>query len=456
MSIIDIAFSGAQAAQSGLNVTSMNIANMLTPGFSRQRIEQSAIGPMGYAGLNSGNGVQVDSIRRVSDQYLVSQVWRTNSKSTYYAGKQEYLGPLEAAVGTDTSSLGTGLDQFFSSLSELTTQPDDRALRQQVLNEAQTLATRFNNVNGVIDSQKTAMNAQRGTLVSSVNTLSTSIASYNQKITDQEARGGDTSVLRDQRDELVKQMSSMMDVKVNEDSTGNYTVTMTNGQPLVNGKTAGTLATATDSSGNLTMSVSFDGTSFGVDPSVGGQLGALHDYETGPLKQMEDSVQGMAKSVADQFNAQLKQGFDLNGQPGKELFSFDASNPAGMLQVNDLSPEDLALSGVAGETGNSDNLQKLIGIKDAKVDIPGLGNMSLSDGAASIISFIGTASRENQTEADAASSVQYEAQNQRDNLSGVNQDEEAMNLQKYMQSYQSNLKVIAAGDQIFTDLLGLF
>lgn len=84
-----------------------------------------------------------------------------------------------------------------------------------------------------------------------------------------------------------------------------------------------------------------------------------------------------------------------------------------------------------------------------------MGNMSINEGAAAIISSIGIASRENQTEAEAAISVYVEAQNQRDNLSAVDQDEEAINLQVYMNAYQSNMKVIAAGNQIFSDLLNL-
>lgn len=124
MSLISNAFSGMQAAQAGMNTTGMNINNLLTPGYSRQGIIQSAIGPMGAVGLSAGNGVQVDSIRRISDQYLISQVWSTNSKANYYDAGQKYLGALESVVGTDSTSLGNGIDKFFASLSELTTQPD--------------------------------------------------------------------------------------------------------------------------------------------------------------------------------------------------------------------------------------------------------------------------------------------------------------------------------------------
>lgn len=455
MSMINIAFSGLQAAQLGMNVTSMNTANYLTSGYSRQGIIQSAIGPMGEAGISPGSGVQVDSIRRISSQYLVNQVWQTNTKSNYYSMGNQYISALEKVIGTDSTSIGTGLDDFVSALSELTQEPESQARRQQLLNQANTLATRFNSMNNFVTSQKESITTQRGAMVDQINTLSGGIADYNKKIVEMDATGGNSSTLRDARDELVKQLSSLAEVKVSDDSSG-YTVSLSNGQPLVSGKTAGQLSVGTDGNGNSTLTLKFSTSEFSLNPSAGGQLGALYDYETGTLQQMGDAIKGMAEAVATQFNDQLAKGYDLNGQPGKPLFTFDPSNPAGMLQVNDLEPEELALSDNPDEPGNGNNLNILIELKNQKVDIPGLGNMSLNEGAAAIISTIGIASKQSQTEMEAAVSVSSEAQTQRDNLSAVNQDEEALNLQVYMQSYQANMKVIAAGNQVFSDLLNIF
>ncbi|WP_433638122.1 flagellar hook-associated protein FlgK [Kluyvera georgiana] len=455
MSMINIAFSGLQAAQLGMNVTSMNTANYLTSGYSRQGIIQSAVGPMGEAGISPGSGVQVDSIRRISSQYLVNQVWQTNTKSNYYSMGNQYISALEKVIGTDSTSIGTGLDDFVSALSELTQEPESQARRQQLLNQANTLATRFNSMNNFVTSQKESITTQRGAMVDQINTLSGGIADYNKKIVEMDATGGNSSTLRDQRDELVKQLSSLAEVKVSDDSSG-YTVSLTNGQPLVSGKTAGQLSVGTDGNGNSTLTLKFSTSEFSLNPSAGGQLGALYDYETGTLQQMGDAIKGMAEAIATQFNNQLAKGFDLNRQPGKPLFTFDPSNPAGMLQVNDLEPEELALSDNPDEPGNGNNLNILIELKNQKVDIPGLGNMSLNEGAAAIISTIGIASKQSKTEMDAAVAVSEKAQEQRDNLSAVNQDEEALNLQVYMQSYQANMKVIAAGNQVFSDLLNIF
>ena len=456
MSMINIAWSGLQAAQLGMNVTSMNVANMLTPGYSRQGILQSSVGPLGLGSLSPGSGVQVTGIRRIADQYLISQVWQTNTKANYFSTENQYISALEKVIGTDSTSIGNGIDEFVDALSALTQKPDDRALRQQLLNQAGSLAQRFNSMNDFIRGQSKSVNTQRGAIVDQVNTLSSGIADYNKKISDTEATGGNASALRDQRDELVKQISSLMDVNVAEDGAGNLTIALRNGQPLVSGKVAGQLSVGQDQNGEHTLTLDFASGKYPVNPSAGGQLGALYDYETTTLKQMRDAVQGMAQSVAKLFNDQLGKGFDLNGNAGKPLFEFDPANPAGMLQVTDLQPEELALSGVKGEAGNGDNLKALIDLKNQKVEIAGLGSMSLSDGAASIISTIGIASRKSKTELDAAASVYEQAQTQRDNLSAVNQDEEAINLQVYMQAYQSNMKVIATGNQIFSDLLNMF
>lgn len=455
MNIINIAFSGAQAARQGMSTTSMNVANYLTPGYSRQGIIQSAIGTNGDS-FSAGNGVRVDSIRRISDQYLVNQVWHSNSRAEYYDAGQKYLGALESVIGTDSTSLGGGLDKFFAALNALTTQPDSPALRQQLLNEGQSLATRFNNVDSFISSQKVSINTQRDALIGNVNVLSSNIASFNQQIADQEATGGNASVLRDQRDELVKELSSMVSVKVSEDASGRYNVSLSDGQPLVNGRHFGQLKSTMNQQGEQDVSLEFLNTTFGVSSAMGGQLGALNDYEQGTLKTMQSAVRDMAEQFAKEFNAQLANGFDLNGQPGKPMFVFDASSGKGMLQMSDLKADELALSDKADESGNGNNLKALIELKNKKIAIGNMGNMSVNEAAAAIISTVGIASRQNKTELDAATAVAYQAQTQRDNLSAVNQDEEAMNLQVYMQAYQSNLKVIATGNQIFSDLLMLF
>ncbi|MBK4724677.1 flagellar hook-associated protein FlgK [Pantoea agglomerans] len=454
-SLFNIGYSGIRAAQTQLNVTALNTANLATPGYTRQRVEQMAIGPMGQVRFDSGSGVAVTSIRRMADQFLTSQVWRANSEGNFYATAQNYLGQLETLVGSETSGLGEGLDNLFGALSGATERPENQAMRQNVLSNAKMLATRFNKLQEFINKQHSDIRTQQQNSIGSINVLSTNIADYNKKITESEARGGDTSILRDQRDELVKQLSGFIDVRINETPEGSYTVALSGGQPLVSGSTAGKLA-FDESGANRSLSLSFSTTSFSVDMDCGGALGGLYQYETETLNCMEESVQGMAKSLADTFNSQLAAGFDMKGNPGKPLFSFDLANANGMLEITDITWDELAFSSISDANGNNDNLQELIKVGNLTMDIPGMGNTTLSNASATMVGTVATHSRDNQAALEAASTLLTQAENDRSNYSSVSEDEEAINLIVYTKAYQSNMKVISTGDQIFNDLLALF
>lgn len=456
MSIINIGYSGANAARIGMNVTALNIANAATQGYSRQRVEQQAIGPMGNQRLFSGSGAEVTQIRRMADQFRIGQVWRANTQANYFEQGQVYLGALEQLLGAETSGLGEGLDNFYKSLSGASEKPDNQAMRQDVLTEARALATRFNNIQSFLQRQRSDSQQQQRDMTVSINSVSGNIADFNKKIRETEAIGGDTSVLRDQRDELVRELSGFVDVRVQENAKGEYTLTLPSGQPLVSGSDVGKLAMQTDASGKPFLELSFAGSRYQVDMQTGGKFGALHEYQINTLDGIELGVQGMAQSLADAFNAQLGKGFDLQGQPGKALFEFDLSNPNGMLQVTDLAWNELAFSGDASAIGDNKNLLALIGIKKQTFIIPGIGESTLDSASASLISTIGIKSRQNQTELSASVALLQDAVTQRDNYSAVDYDEEYVSLTNYTQAYQANMKVIATGDQIFSDLLALF
>ncbi|WP_430732893.1 FlgK family flagellar hook-associated protein, partial [Burkholderia pseudomallei] len=125
----------------------------MTTGYTRQVAEISTIGASGGSPNSAGNGVQVDSIRRVSNQYQVNQVWYAASDYGYYSTQQGYLTQLEAVLSDDNSSLSGGFDNFFAALNEATTSPDDSALREQVISEAGALSLRIDNTLDYIDSQ---------------------------------------------------------------------------------------------------------------------------------------------------------------------------------------------------------------------------------------------------------------------------------------------------------------
>lgn len=361
MDMITIGYSGANTAQVELNVTAQNTANAMTDGYTRQVAVISSIGASSGSMNSAGNGVQVDSIRRVSNQYQVNQVWYAASDNGYYSTQQEYLTQLETVLSDENSSLSGGFDNFFAALNEATTSPDDSALRQQVISEAGALSLRINNTLSYIDSQSGEIASQEQAMVEQVNTLTSGIASYNQQIADAEANGDNASALYDARDQMVEQLSGIMDVQVSIDDKGNYNVTLQNGQPLVSGQQSSTIALETNADGSQSMSLTFAGTTSSMTSDTGGSLGALFDYQNQVLSPLSDSINSMASQFADAVNTQLAQGYDLNGNPGEPLFIYDANDANGPLTVNpDLSADELAFSSSPDESGNSDNLQALI------------------------------------------------------------------------------------------------
>jgi len=454
MDMINIGYSGASTAQVELNVTAQNTANAMTDGYTRQVAVISSIGASGGSPNSAGNGVQVDSIRRVSNQYQVNQVWYAASDYGYYSTQQAYLTQLETVLSDENSSLSGGFDNVFAALNEATTSPDDAALREQVLSESGALAMRIDNTLGYISSQSDEIVSQEQAMVAQVNTLTSGIASYNQQIAHAEANGDNASALYDARDQMVEQLSGIMDVQVNIDDEGNYNVTLQNGQPLVSGQQSSTIELGTNADGSQSMSLTFAGTTSSMTPDTGGSLGALFDYQNQVLTPLTDTINSMASQFADAVNDQLAQGYDLNGNPGEPLFIYDANAAGGPLKVNpDITADELAFSSSPDESGNSDNLQALIAISTEPLEIANLGEVTVGEACSSIISNIGIYSQQNQTEAQAAANVYSEAQNQQSSVSGVSMDEEAVNLITYQQIYEANLKVISAGAEIFDSVL---
>ncbi|SFN35058.1 flagellar hook-associated protein 1 FlgK [Izhakiella capsodis] len=456
MSLSDIGFSGVQAARSGLNATAMNLANIMTPGYSRQRSEQQSVGPADNNRLNSGGGVEVIGIRRMADMYRSAQVWQSNSETQYFNQTQSWLTSLETFVSSASGELNSSLDSFFDSLNAASTKADDLALRQDVLAQAKSLARRFSNTQHFLQSQWSDTGNQQRTLVQSINQYSAGIAKFNESIVQTEAAGGNTNILRDQRDELVKSLSSHIAVHVNESDKGEYQITLADGQPLVSGGEAGRLEIKSGNSAQNELWLNFSHSQLREDTSCGGDLGALFDYQQQMLKPIYSALQGMAHNLADAFNEQQAKGFDLNGNPGEPLFTFNSNNQQGMLQVTDLSRGALAFSSESGEIGDNRNLLALIAIKDQQMDIPGLGKLSLGNASAMLINEVGTQSSQNQNEQRAAQSQLDIAQQQRDSVSQVDNQEENLNLMAYIQAYQGNMKVIATGDELLRSVLALF
>jgi len=453
-----IGYSGVRASQIALTATGQNIANVNTPGFSRLAPEMHSVG--GQTATSIGGGVQVSSIRRLSNDFQNQQLWRASTDKNYYGTSQQYLTALEGLIHSEGSSVSVGLDNFFAALSEASSTPESIGLRQQIIGEAKQLAQRFNGLNGNIGTQLNALQGQRVAMVAEINGLSGNIAELNAEILKMESAGRDTATLRDYRENLIKDLSQYAGIRVQEVADGTLTVSLANGQPLVAGTTAGQLRVEQNLAGEQELTLVFAKTSFPlVQEGLGGSLGALYDMEYGALRPAQADLHDMAAALAQMVNDTLAGGFDLNGNPGQPLFVHTPGSTSGMLAVTALTPEQLAFSSAGqsgtGEVGNNQNLLALLELKSAKVNVAG-SDVPLNDAYAGLVGRVGSASRQNKADLAAATVVAEQAQAQRDSVSAVNLDEEAVNLMAYEQAYQANMKVISTSNDLFNAVLAMF
>jgi flagellar hook-associated protein 1 FlgK len=456
MSILNNALSGSLAAQFALNTTSQNIANVQTAGYTRQGVQLSARGP-GVGVRASGNGVEVSRLLRFSDGYKSQQMWRAASDLGQRTQTQPYLNQIERLMGDDQSSLSHGLDIFFTALNAAGADPTSSPLRQQVITAADSMAQHFNSIYKVLGGQLLSVQQQRGAIVPQLNSAVRDIATLNQKITALAGSTSNTSALVDERDRAIDGLAKLVSLEVQEQPDGSSSVSLRGGQPLVIGGLAGSISVATDAAGMQSLNLGFATSSFALNSStIGGQLGGLGDFENNTLLPLRQSVADMAGAIASQVNAQLAAGTDMNGAAGAPLFQFNPTSSTGMLRiVAGIDANQLAFSS-DGTPGDSANLQKLIDINSKPVVLASIGSVLLGDADTQLVGKLAIDSQQNRSLLDTATTLRNQAEDDWASTSGVNKDEEAVNLVEYQNMFQANMKVISVANALFDATLAMF
>lgn len=439
MSLLSIGFSGLNASQIALNISAQNIANVNTIGYSRQEAMMGSLS--GFGRMDNGMGVEVTGVRRITDDYLVSQHWRSRSATGSSYAFHQYINTTEQLLGSESMNITKGLDSFFASLSAALDSPETPAQRSQIVSSAGALANRFGQLNESLLTQEKQIDDQLGSTITQVNSYLKQVAELNTQIGEQASKGVNTSALEDSREQIVRELSTFMEVRVNRQSDGSFSLSLPQGQPLVLAGSSSTLSLVGD-----TLSLSFGPQSFEVPRLQGGTLAGVLEYRTTVLRPLRDELNQIAKKLADDFNAKQAGGVDLNGDPGKPLFSYDPLNPSGTLKVADgFTGDHLAFAKAGGGNGDNRNLQELLTIKDDQYDAYSalLGKMAVQSGQAKAT-----------MEADA--NMEKQLATKLSSVSGVNLDEEGVKVMAYTKAYQANAKVISTSDQLFNSILNMF
>ena len=458
MSMINNAMSGALAAQAALTVVSQNVANLMTAGYTRQGILLTSAGSSRTGAGAAGNGVQTPQLLRFADAYKSQQMWTAASTQGQHSTMQPYLTQLERVMGDDASSIDGGMDAFFAALNAASVEPTSTPLRQQVIAAAEALTVRFNSMNQALANQRIAIEQQRSATLDQVNGLAGDVARLNEKISASHAVGTTPSDLLDERDRKIDALATLVGVQVVDQADGSRSVALKNGAPLVVGSTAARIAAGAPlADGTPSLSVTFAKETFNLaSRNLGGQLGGLDSYQVDVLQPMALAISDMAAGLTTGFNNQLQAGFAMDGTAGQPLFMLDTSSVSALLTLQPgVQAQDLGFSSDASLAGNSGNLQALIALKDLSVPVGSLGNTLLGDAYTQLVSRLGGASQQNTAALAVADTMRKHAQSNWASTSGVNQDEEAVNLMQYQQMYQANMQVFATANTLFDATLAI-
>jgi flagellar hook-associated protein 1 FlgK len=163
----------------------------------------------------------------------------------------------------------------------------------------------------------------------------------------------------------------------------------------------------------------------------------------------------MAKQLADKINTQLGDGYAMDGSAGKPMFVYNPGSTSNMLQVADgFQTADLAFSSDRNP-GDTGNLQKLVAIKNQGITMPGLGTVLIGDADTQLVGKLAVDSQQNQGALGTAQTMRDQADANWQSTSGVNQDEEAVNLVEYQNMYQANMKVMSVANALFDATLAM-
>jgi len=453
-SSLNTALSALRYQRVAMDVASNNIANLSSEGYVRRRAEAQALGAPEQIAMWSrydgvGDGVSSASVTRLADPLLDARARREHGTQSYLDTRVAVLSRLESGVGEPgASGVSAALADFRNSWQDLQTHPEQGASRSQVLATGRALAQAINGQASNVDSELAEQRSHLLDLVSQINSAASSLAAVNRSIADANGGGLDDSDLRDQRDVLAMRLSELTGSEAKARPDGGVDV-LVGGVPLVVGQTAGTFT--------ITGGVAPDGTSDGaplsfavvgsagstaVSPAaVGGEAGATSELITTTLPGYRAGLDSVASLLADAVNALHTSGYDLNGNPGQAFFSYDPLNASGSLAVALTDPDDVAASSVPG--GGLDT-----GVAEA------LGNAQVADEAyRRLVSGLGTEVASSRRLGDNQRLLTTQVDNAREQLVGVNIDEETTNLMAAQRAYEAASRVMSTMDSVLDTLI---
>ncbi len=322
--MFSIGVSALQANQKVLTTTGHNISNVNTEGFSRQRVTLTERPPQYMGAGFVGKGVDVASIERMGSEFLTANVRSNTSGAALAAAFANLSGQVDALLSDGT--LTPALERFFNALQDVNNDPSSTPARLVLLNSAETLVNRFQELGDRLATMSRDVNQDIVAKVGKLNSMSESLAGLNRQIAQQTGlgQGALPNDLLDQRDMLLKDMAKLVNLNVVPQGDGSVNVFIGNGQPIVTGGNAVPLAAVANPLDGSRMEVALraGGTVSLISSSItGGELAGALEFRDQVLDPARNGIGRLAAVMVETYNAQHGQGVDLRGALGGDLFA---------------------------------------------------------------------------------------------------------------------------------------
>ncbi|MFI3123105.1 MAG: flagellar hook-associated protein FlgK [Methylococcales bacterium] len=321
--ILGTALTGLMAFQRSMQTTSNNVANVNTEGYSRQNTNLESANTTFSDGNYVGNGVNVSNVTRSYDQFISNNI-RTTASALGSADRfQSMTAQVDNLVANPDTGMASSMKAFFSATNGVASDPTSIPARQVMVTASNTLTSQFNNVSSQLENLRANNNAYMQTNIDSINSYTQSIADLNSKIASATRGGGSQfpNNLLDQRDQLLAKLSENIDVSTLTRPDGSVDVFIGQGQALISGDSRSTLTLSSSTTDPMQKNVMMNGYDVSNQFASGSLSGAVkfRDQVLDPAQQQLGLV---AAGLGIAFNEVHKQGIDLNGAAGRDMFSF--------------------------------------------------------------------------------------------------------------------------------------
>ncbi len=446
--VFDIATRSLSVYQGALDVTAQNISNAGNPDYSRQRVVLGTETPQQYGGFLWGTGVKLEDISRVHNALTDQQIRVNNSKYSSSNESSVMLGQVQNLLNEPSdqgiSSLTTA---FFNAWQQLSVTPNSVALRQNVVQAAQSLSDQIQTVRQGMDSIQTDLKNQISSDVNSINSDLTQIQTLNAQIFNLQNAGQSPNDLLDTRDKVINDLSNMVNINVNYDSQNMANISI-GGTFAADKVTAVQFKTAMQN-GKMVVTTKDGAASLNL---TGGQLYADTNVYNNTIPSYENSLDTFVNNLMKSVNSQQSSGYTLDNPPQTGINFFD-SYTTGTLKINDAilnDPNKIAASS-DGTSGNGDIALNIAGLSTQKQS----DGTTLLDNYSSLVSKIGTDVKSATDTASSYNLVSQQLQQQQASYSGVSVDEEMTNVIQYQKSYAASAKLVTVADQMLQTLIDM-